>query len=423
MPRHLIVGNGVAGITAAQSIARADASAEVHVYGAEAYPYYQRPRLWQYLAGEVEQEDLYFRPLGWYASRGVQVHVDARVTDLDPAEHRIRLADGGWEGYDRLLLATGGRSFVPPFEGVDRKGVFALRSLDDALAIKRYADRVSSVAVIGGGLLGLETARALVTPDRRVSVIELAPHLLPRQLDVTGAQVLQARLEAMGLNIQVGAETHSIVGSGRLGGNGRAQGVRLKDGRTIEGEVVIVSTGIRSRIELAQEAGLEVNRGIVVDEHLRTSAPDVYAAGDAAEFKGIVYGIIPAAIEQARAVAANMAHGHATTGSEAGGAAAYQGTVPSTTLKVVGIDLTCLGDSTADGEQVRVLRYSDQATGVYKRLALRENKIAGAILMGDIEDARWLQQLISDSRDVSAYGGRLLDGAVDIKALAQGKLP
>jgi nitrite reductase (NADH) large subunit len=414
MPRHLIVGNGVAGVTAAQNVARADPSAEVHVYGGEPYSYYQRPRLWQYLAGEVEQDDLYFRPLEWYAARGVQVHVDTQVMALDTAEHRIRLADGSWETYDRLLLATGGRSFIPPFEGADRQGVFALRSLDDALAIKRYADQVSSVAVIGGGLLGLETARALLAPGRRVSVIEIAPHLLPRQLDVTGAQVLQARLEAMGLHIYTGAATHSIMGLGSERGDGRAHGVRLTNGRAVNGELIIVSTGIRSRIELAREAGLEVNRGIVVDAHLSTSAPDVYAAGDAAEYQGVVYGIIPAAIEQAQVVATNMANGSTAT---------YEGTVPSTTLKVVGIDLTCLGDSTADGDEYLVLRYSDQAAGVYKRLALREKKIVGAILMGEVEDARWLQQLIVDGRDVSAYGGRLLDGGVDIKALAQGELP
>ena len=176
MPRHLIIGNGVAGITAAQSIVRADASAEVHVYGAEPYPYYQRPRLWQYLAGEVEQDDLYFRPLEWYASRGIQVHLDTRVTAVDPAEHRVQFADGSRQTYDRLLLATGGRSFVPPFEGVDRQGVFALRSLDDALAIKRYAGQVSSVAVIG-----------YIPPDRPLPVTMMSgsmpclvmPHISP----------------------------------------------------------------------------------------------------------------------------------------------------------------------------------------------------------------------------------------------------
>ncbi len=157
-----------------------------------------------------------------------------------------------------------------------------------------------------------------------------------------------------------------------------------------------------------------MNRGILVDEQLRTSASDVFAAGDVAEFDGQVYGIIPAAIEQARAAAANMADG---------GTATYGGTVPSTTLKIVGIDLTCLGDSTADGQEYVILRYSDQAAGVYKRLALSDGKIAGAILLGDVEDARWVQQLISEGCDVSAYGSRLLDGGLDLKALVQGKLP
>jgi nitrite reductase (NADH) large subunit len=408
MSRYLIVGNGVAGITAAQGIVRADPEAEVHVYGSEPYPYYQRPRLWMYLAGEIEQQELYFRPLDWYASRGIQVHVESKVTALDPTEHRIRLANGDWHAYDRLLLATGGRSFIPPFEGRTQEGVFALRSLDDALAIKRHASQASGIVVIGGGLLGLETARALLASSRRVTVIEIAPYLLPRQLDMTGAQVLQRRLETMGLSFYVGATTESIIG------DGRAQGVRLAGGRAVRSELVVVSAGIRSRVELAREAGLDVNRGVLVDEQLRTSAPDVFAAGDVAEFGGVVYGIIPAAIEQARAVAANMVNGSTAT---------YGGTVVSNTLKVVGIDLTCLGHSTADGENHVVLRYSDQAAGVYKRLALRQGKIVGAILLGDVEDARWLQMLIAERRDVGVHGSRLLDGGLDLKALAQGEIP
>jgi nitrite reductase (NADH) large subunit len=406
MRRYLIVGSGVAGITAAQSIVRADPQAQVHLVGAEPYPYYQRPRLWMYLAGELEQQDLYFRPAEWYAARGIHLRLDRRVISLDPIEHRVRLANGEGMSYDRLLLATGAESFVPAFDGVDQDGVFALRTLDDALAIKQYADQVESVVQIGGGLLGLETARALTVPHRSVTVIEIAPHLLPRQLDIIGGQVLQARLEAMGLVFHTGAVTQSILGDGRV------TGVRLRDGRVVSGELVVLSTGIRSRIELARDAGLQVNRGIVVDGQLRTSAADVYAAGDAAEFEGRVYGIIPAALEQARAAAANMVDDGAVT---------YAGTLPSNTLKVAGIDLTCLGDSTADGSGYAVWRYSDHAAGVYKRLALRDGRIEGAILLGDTRDARALQQLISSRRDVAAYGGRLLDGTLDLQALVEGE--
>ncbi len=404
-PRYVVVGNGVAGVTAAQSIARADPAAEVHIFGEEPYLYYQRPRLWEFLAGEIEQQTLYFRPLDWYAAKGIQMHLGARVTALDPAEHRLTLADGGNIHYDRLLLASGAQPFVPPFAGTDKDGVFTLRTLDDARAMKAYAADIRSVVVIGCGLLGVETARALLSLGLNVTVLESEPRLLPRQLDGEGAQVLQARLEAIGLHFLTNAQTETILG------NERVTGVRLRDGRVVEGEMVLISTGIRSRVELAREAGLEVNRGLIVDEQLRTSAADVYAAGDVAEFEEIVYGIIPAAIEQAQVAAANMV-------SE--GSATYNGTVPATTLKIVGIDLTSLGDATATGDEFDILWQTDSAAGVYRRLTLRDGKIVGAILLGDTQNVRPLKQLIATGRDVSAYNDRLLDENLDLKALAQG---
>jgi nitrite reductase (NADH) large subunit len=404
-PRYVVVGNGIAGVTAAQSIVRADPAAEVHIFGGEPYPYYQRPRLWKFLANEVEQQSLYFRSPDWYATKGIQVHLGARVTALDPAEHRLTLADGGNIHYDRLLLATGAQPFVPPFAGTDKDGVFTLRTLDDARAMKAYAADIRSVVVIGCGLLGLETARALLSLGLDVRMLESERRLLPRQLDGEGAQVLQARLEAIGLHFLTEAQTETILG------NERVTGVRLRDGRVVEGEMVLISTGIRSRVVLAREAGLEVNRGLIVDEQLRTSATDVYAAGDVAEFEGIVYGIIPAAIEQAQVAAANMV-------SE--GSATYSGTVPATTLKIVGIDLTSLGDATATGDEFDILRQTDPAAGVYRRLTLRDGKIIGAILLGDTQSVRPLKQLIATGRDVSAYSDRLLDENLDLKALAQG---
>jgi nitrite reductase (NADH) large subunit len=429
--KYLIVGSGVAGVTAAQAIVRADPDAQVHVFGAEPHPYYQRPRLWEFIAGQIGQNALYFRPPAWYGERGIDLHLGKRVTAIDPLAHRLTLADGSRVGYGRLLLATGGRSFVPPFDGVDKKGVFTLRTLEDAVAIKEYARGIATAVVIGGGLLGLETARALLSLDLEVSVIEFVPHLLPRQLDVQGAQVLQSRLEEMGLRILTGAATEAILGSER------ATGVRLKaspehdrgDGRVVEGELVLISTGIRSQVELAREAGLTVNHGVVVDEQLRSSATDVFAAGDVAEFEGVVYGIIPAAIEQARVAAANMVADPSTTlrqdsgqGSGRGGSTIYSGTLPSTTLKIVGIDLTSLGEATATGDEFVVLRQADPVRGVYRRLALRDGKIVGAILLGDTQSIQPLRRLIATGRDVSAYGDRLLDESFDLKALAQGQV-
>jgi len=405
--RYIIVGNGVAGITAAQAIVRADPAAEVHLFGAEPYPYYRRPRLWEFIAGEIEQEALYFRPPEWYAERGIHLHLGVRATSLDPTAHRLTLDNNSHAEYDRLLLATGGRPFVPPFEGTDREGVFTLRTLDDALAIKVYARGVRSAAVIGGGLLGLETARALLSLGLDVSVIEYSSYLLPRQLDAEGAQVLQSLLEAMGLHILTGAATEAIVG------DGRATGVRLGDGRVVDGELVLISTGIRSRVELAREAGLAVKRGVIVNEQLQTSVEDVFAAGDAAEFKGQVYGIIPAATEQAQVAAANMVMP---------GSATYGGTIPANTLKIVGVDLTCLGEATVAGDEFVILRQVDAASGVYRRLTLRDGKIVGAILLGDTQSVRPVKQLIASRRDVSAYGERLLDEDFDLKILAQGQV-
>ncbi len=406
--RYVIVGSGVAGVTAAQSIVRADSGAEVHILGEEPYLYYPRPRLWEFLAGEIEQGELLFRPQSWYDEQGLRVHLGAQVTALHPAEHGLTLADGGRMSYDRLMLASGGRPFVPPFAGADKEGVFTLRTLDDALAMKTYAAGVSRAVVIGGGLLGLETARALLSTGLDVSVLEFEPHLLPRQLDAEGAEVLQSLLEGMGLRILTGAATESIVGEER------ATGVRLKGGKVVEGELVLVSTGIRSRVELAREAGLEVKRGVIVDEQLRTSAADVYAAGDVAEFKGVVYGIIPAAIEQAYIAASNMV---------SAGSAAYGGTVPSTTLKIVGIDLTSLGEATATGDEFAVRRQVHLAGGLYRRLTLRGGKIVGAILLGDTQNVQPLKQLIAVGRDVSAYSEQLLEREFDLKALGRGELP
>ncbi|MDY6874784.1 MAG: FAD-dependent oxidoreductase [Chloroflexota bacterium] len=411
MRRYFIVGNGVAGVTAAQAIVRADPS-EVHIFGAEPYPYYRRPRLWEFIAGEIEQDALYFRPPEWYTEHGIHLHLGVRAMALDPAAHQLTLrsssgqalADDSIIEYDRLLLATGAWSFVPPFEGTDKEGVFTLRTLDDALAIKAHAQNVSTAVVIGGGLLGLETARALRTAGLSVTVVEFAPHLLPRQLDAEGAQVLQMLLEAQSLRIITGGATEVILG------DGQADGIRLRDGRVVDGGLVLLSTGIRSDVALAQTAGLDVNRGIVVDGQMQTSVEGIFAVGDSAEFEGRVYGIIPAAVEQAGVAAANMV----TPGSST-----YTGTVPATTLKVAGAELASLGECVVEGEEYAQLRYVDRVTGLYRKIVLREGRVVGAILLNDKERARPIAQLIERGTDVSGYVERLLNDDFDLKSLLQ----
>jgi len=280
--------------------------------------------------------------------------------------------------------------------------VFTLRTLDDALAIKAYARQASRALVIGGGLLGLETARALRTAGLDVTVVEFFPYLLPRQLDQEGADVLQSLLKTQGLEVVTGATTQAVLGEVC------ADCIRLKDTRVIEGDLVLFSTGIRSEAKLAQAAGLEVKRGIVVDSHLQTSAKDVFAAGDAAEFEGRVYGIIPPAIDQARIAAANMV----TPGS-----AAYSGSMPATTLKVAGAELTSLGEPVAEGDEYTHLRHTDLAAGQYRKLVLQDGRIVGAIFLNDPTRVRPATQLMEREVDVSAYADRLMDDDFDLKSL------
>lgn len=408
MHQYVIVGNGLAGVTAAQHLTKIDPAAQIHILGAEPYLYYRRPMLWKHIAGEMEESDLYFKPAEWYEGQNIHVHLNALAVSVDPQAHIVTLADGRTLGYDRLLIATGSTPSVPPIKGSDKKGVFTLRTLDDAHNIKAEAANSQHVIVIGGGLLGLETARSLLAPNRAVSVLEFMPHLLPRQLSADGAAVLQHLLEDIGLEIVTGAATAAILGDSHV------TGVQLEDDRIIEGQVVIISAGIRPRIELAEKAQLRTNRGVIVDQHMRTSDPDIYAAGDVAEAKGTIYGIIPAAMEQARVAAANMVKP---------GSTAYVGTLPSTTLKVVGIALTCLGNSNAtDNEGWTIVTQMDQAAGVFRKLVLKDGRITGAILMGDVRDARAIQQLIQNKTDVSAFTERLLAPDLDLAALARGEI-
>jgi nitrite reductase (NADH) large subunit len=376
--RHVIIGNGVAGITAAAELADREAGG-IEVYAAEPYPYYFRPQLPRFLGGEISQDRLIARPPSWYDEKGITVHLDAPVVRLQPDQKRIVLEDGSEVAYDRLLLAIGGLSFVPPIDGTDKEGVFTLRTLEDALAIKSYAPQCERAVVIGGGLLGLESARGLQGLGLSVTALEFFPRLLPRQLDEEGAAVFRQMVEDLDIGVAVGANTQAILGDGAV------ERVVLQDGREFPAQLVLVATGMRCNAGLAAEAGLDVERGVVVDDHLRTSAPDVYAAGDVASFHGRSWGIIPQAREQAVVAAANMA----------GADMVYQEIVPSTTLRIAGIHMTSCGrEPSSEDEGWTVYREADPTGGVYKKLALEDGIAVQAIVIGDRALARKLEALV-----------------------------
>ncbi len=407
--QYVIVGNGVAGVNAAKTIVEAKPGAGTVVLAAEKHHYYNRWQLPAFLAGELAQHEILFYPPRWYEDHGITVHLDCAVAQLDPAGHRVVLCDGRQVSYERLLLAAGSAAVVPPtIAGTEKQGVFVLRTLDDALAIKAYAAGTKEAAVIGGGLLGLEAAHALHALGLAVTVIEFFPRLLPRQLDIAGAELFRAMVEASGIRVITGAVCQEILGEGR------AAGVGLQGGEAVSGGLVLISAGIRSRSQLAQAAGLEVKRGVLVNERLQSSAPDVYAAGDVAEFSGQVYGIIPAAVEQARVAALSM------LGVDS---APYTGTVPLTTLKTMGIDLTSIGEVNPEGGGVQEYRVVRREKGLYRKIVLRDGRIVGAILIGDKANVSPVTRLIKAGADLSAQADQLDEEDLDFRRLSSGDAP
>lgn len=399
----IIVGNNVAGTTVAKGIRDADADADVHIFTEEAVPYYARPKLIDFIAGTVDESGVLFHPMEWYEKNGIELHLDSKVEQVDTAGRRV-FVYGDWHSYDKLVMATGSRAFLPPFEGLPKGDVFTLRTIEDSKTIKDAASRSKKAVVIGGGLLGLETARALAGgyPDIKVTVLEYAEHLLMKQLDHEGAEILQEAIRAMGTEVITNAETEELLGTESV------DAVRLKDGRTVECDMVVVSAGARADLTLAKAAGLKVNRGIVVDSSLQTSAEDVYAVGDAAEFEGKVWGMIPPALDMARVAAKKV------VGAESPD---YHGTVPSNTLKVMGIDLTSIGtvsgDYGADDGGLEEIRAVSDDRSVYKKFVLRDGKMVGAILLGSKTEAAKVARMIKDGAPVGGVKDRLSDPAFD----------
>jgi len=397
--RIVIVGNNVAGTTLAKGLRDASSSAEIDIYTDESIPYYPRPRLVDYLIGRYDQTGMPFYPPDWYEKNRLTLHLDSKVEKLDPTAKRI-LVNGAWESYDKLALCTGSSSFVPPFKGLPKERVFTLRTFQDAKDIKSTAGSSVHAIVIGGGLLGLEAARGVCTafPSLRVTILEYAEHLLMRQLDHTGAELLKKWIEGTGANVVTQAETVEILGDETV------TGVRLKDGRVIEGDMVIVSAGTRANVQLAKDAGLKVNKGIIVDSRLQTSDPNIYSLGDVCEFQGVVWAMIPPALDEAK-VAANSILG--IRGPD------YQGTVPSNTLKVVGFDLTSIGTCRGAHEppdpafQEAMALSSDGK--VYKRFVIKDDRLIGAILLGTKKDSLKISKMIKEGTPLGPIKEHLTD--------------
>jgi nitrite reductase (NADH) large subunit len=400
MKRYLIVGDGVAGARAAVRIKETDPNGEIQIFTEETYPFYYRVRFPEFVAGEVTIEGLTIHTQEFYQNKGVSLHLEERIEEVYPEKKEVVSGKGKTYVYDQLLIATGGTAFVPPIKGVEKKGVFTLRSMQDAINIKEFSGKVSQAILIGGGLVGLETGGALLRRGVKVAVIEYNPRILPRQMDPEGSQILQGRMEEMGFSFFINGQSDEIFGKEKV------EGLRLKDGRIIEGQMVIISAGVKPNIQVAKTVGLETKNGILVNDRLETKREGVFAAGDVAEHRGRCYGIWPAAQRQGEIAGVNMA----------GGNLVYEGTVVSNRLKVVGIDLTAAGEIDPEGKLECVVR-SDREKCNYCKVTFKENRIIGCILLGRTQGVSEILNAIEKKIDVKELKDSLLEEGFDFKRL------
>ncbi len=398
--RLVVVGNGMAGARAVEEVlARGGADQfQITMFGDEPYSNYNRIMLSNILSGQQETHEIYINPLEWYKENDIRLHSGARVTSIDRAARIVTADNGVQEEYDTLLIATGSRAFIPPMEGVWRDdgslrpGVFAFRGIDDCTGIMAAAKQSKVAAVIGGGLLGLEAARGLLNHGCEVHVIHLGSHLMDMQLDVQGGLMLRKAMEGMGVTVHLSKMTTTVLTEGDDNRTAKVVGLRFKDGTELACDMVIVSAGIRPNAEIAARAGLTVERAIVVDNAMRS--PDdsrVYVVGECAQHRGKVYGLVAPLWDQAKVFADQV------TGANVN--AEYTGSKLATKLKVMGVELASMGITEPKDDGDEVIQFSEPRRGTYKKLIVRDGRLVGGILMGDISKAAYLMQAFDrDSR-------------------------
>jgi nitrite reductase (NADH) large subunit len=409
MRRLVVVGNGMAGMACVEQILKYAPRFDITVFGDETHGNYNRVLLSSVLAGEKAADDIVINPLEWYQKHGIHLRAGVRIVDVDADAKTVTGDDGSVTAWDVLLLATGSSAWFPKIEGLDKEGVLAFRTLDDTRELMRRAGPQTKAIVIGGGLLGLEAARGLQVQGCQVTVVHLMPTLMERQLDPDGGAYLLGKMEDLGITVLLGRTTTAVLG------NGHVEGVALSDDSCLEADLVVVAAGIRPNVDLAYKAGLHVNRGIVVNDHMETSSPDIFAVGECVEHRGVCYGLVAPLFEQGKVLAATI------TGNKG---PAYAGTVQAAKLKIMGVDVFSAGDwSEQNAEPVR---YEDRALGVYKKLTVRDGRLAGVILVGDTTDSHRYMEWLRTSADLTDQRRHLLfpppaaDAGLDVAEMADG---
>lgn len=398
--RLVIVGNGMAPGRALEKLLELKPDAyDITIFNAEPRVNYDRIMLSPVLSGEKHYDDIVIHGDAWYIKHGIMLYKGCKVVAIDREARTVTAANGTVEPYDRLVIATGSVPIIIPVPGHNLAGVLTYRDLDDVHAMMLAAKSRGRAVVIGGGLLGLEAAAGLNEQGMDVTVIHLMPTLMERQLDPAAGHLLAEALRARGIKVLTGANTKRIVGEERVAG------VELADGTALAADLVVMAVGIRPNATLAKEAGIAVNRGIVVDPQMQTSDPNIYALGECAEVDGACFGLVAPLYDMANVLAARLAGGEAT----------FRPEVTPTRLKVTGINLYSAGDfSEREDRDEIVLR--DDASGVYKRLILENDIVVGTVLYGQTSDGPWLFDMMRRQVDVSLLRHSLIFGEAYEKA-------
>jgi nitrite reductase (NADH) large subunit len=392
----VMVGNGMAGVAFVEQLLKLNPHKyDITIIGAEPHPNYNRIMLSSVLAGDAELKDIVLNDWDWYRDNQIELVTGQMVTGIHTAMKKVVTDQGMLIEYDELVLATGSLPFMLPLPGADKEGVIAFRDIRDCHTMIESSKRYKKAVVIGGGLLGLEAARGLLNLNMEVSVVHIFQHLMERQLDPTGSQLLREQLEGQGMKFLLEKQSDSIIGKRRV------NGLRFKDGTEVEADLLVMAVGIKPNVQLAKDSGIEVNRGIVVNDLMQTSIPGIYALGECAEHRGIVYGLVAPLYEQGAVLAKGLA------GVETSG---YAGSVLSTKLKVSGVQVFSAGRFT-DEPGTRALRVQDDLSGIYKKVVFQEGKVVGAVLFGDTAESSKLFSLIRSGEDFSGREREVLFGA------------
>jgi len=392
----VMIGNGMAGVSFVEQLLKLNPNRyDITIIGAEPHPNYNRIMLSSVLAGDASMQDIVLNDWDWYRSNNIQLHAGQTATGIDTGQQTVTTDRGLVVPYDDLVLATGSLPFMLPLPGADKEGVIAFRDIKDCEAMIDASRKYRKAVVIGGGLLGLEAARGLLNLKMEVSVVHIVDTIMERQLDPTASRMLQAELERQGINFLLAKQSDSIIGKKR------AAGLKFKDGTHADADLIVMAVGIRPNVQLAKDSGVEVNRGIVVNDFLQTNIPNIYSVGECAEHRGIAYGLVAPLYEQGAVLAKHLA-GAPTDG--------YQGSVVSTKLKVSGVNVFSAGRFT-DEPGTKALRVQDDIEGIYKKVVFQDGKVIGAVLFGDTAEGSRLFSLIRSGEDFSGREKEVLFGA------------